>query len=236
MSVVARAKQQADQPVRPPVDSLVHDLPTTADRIRALALAGYLRTEIAEHLGIRYQQVRQVLERSGIDLGRTRLAPTKAAQCEDGPAWEGGASEVGLLEPMSPARLIDAGFELLGRWRSVGDGGFELDCVVTSDPGVYVFAVDGMIRYVGLTQSGLRGRMAHYVRGHERQRTSARVKGLILAALAAGSIVEILVATPTDTLWNGLPVLTAPSLEAGLIRMIRPAWNKQGLRPRATRL
>jgi hypothetical protein len=45
---------------------------TKADRIRALALAGYLRSEIAAMLGIRYQHVRGVLERSGIDLGRTR--------------------------------------------------------------------------------------------------------------------------------------------------------------------
>lgn len=43
-----------------------------ADKIRALALAGYLRTEIAEMLGIKYQHARHVLERSGISLGRTR--------------------------------------------------------------------------------------------------------------------------------------------------------------------
>jgi hypothetical protein len=42
----------------------------------------------------------------------------------------------------------------------------------------------------------LPGRMAHYVRGHARQRTSARIKGPILTALNAGSRVEILITTP----------------------------------------
>lgn len=86
-----------------------------------------------------------------------------------------------------------------------------------ADAGVYAFVVDGIIRYIGLTQRGLLGRMAHYVRGHARQRTSARIKGLILRALIVGSRVEILIATPEDSTWHGLPVLTAPGLEAGLI-------------------
>ena len=104
-----------------------------------------------------------------------------------------------------------------------------MDCIVPTEAGVYAFVVDGAIKYIGLTQRGLRGRMAHYVRGHARQRTSARVKGLILAALAAGNSVEVLIATPEPMDWKGLPVLTAPGLEAGLIRMIRPEWNMQGL-------
>lgn len=56
------------------------------------------------------------------------------------------------------------------------------------------------------------------------------MKGLILAALGAGSRVEILIASPEATEWHGLPVLTAPGLEAGLIRMIQPKWNMQGIR------
>ena len=71
--------------------------------------------------------------------------------------------------------------------------------------------------------------MAHYVRGHSRQRTSARIKGRILAALDEGSRIEVLVATPEPTAWNGLPVLTAPGLEAGLIRLVQPEWNMQGI-------
>lgn len=203
----------------------VAGMTTKADKIRALALAGYLRTEIATHLDIRYQHVRQVLERSGIDLGRSRgdFAARKAVV-------KAVASTAIVAPPYPVERLIEAGFSRLGQWALVSDDAFELDCIVPADPGVYVFVVDGVIRYIGLTQRGLRGRMGHYVRGHSRQRTSARVKGLILAALGAGSRVEILIATPEATEWGGLPVLTAPGLEAGLIRMIQPDWNMQGIR------
>jgi excinuclease UvrABC nuclease subunit len=128
-----------------------------------------------------------------------------------------------------PSQLLDAGFVRIGWWTSISDAAFALDSIAPREPGVYAFVVDGVIRYVGLTQRGLRGRMAHYVRGHSRQRTSARVKELILAALRAGSSIEILVAMPAAMEWNGLPVLTAPGLEAGLIRSIRPEWNMQGI-------
>jgi len=109
-----------------------------------------------------------------------------------------------MNEPIPAARLIDAGLIRIGQWTSISDDAFELDSIVSVNAGVYAFMVDGIIRYIGLTQLGLRGRMAHYVRGHARQRTSARVKGLILTALNAGSHVEVLIATPEATTWNGL--------------------------------
>jgi hypothetical protein len=42
---------------------------TKSDRIRALAKAGYLRTEISKLLNIRYQHVRKVLTDAGIKDG-----------------------------------------------------------------------------------------------------------------------------------------------------------------------
>lgn len=214
---------------RLPVHQVTAGLSTKADQIRALARTGYLRTEIAAQLGIRYQHVRQVLERSGIDLGRKQRTDASGPEIRS-LAKERPKPEAAIAnEPIPASRLIEAGFIRIGQWTSISDEAFEPDCIVPADAGVYAFVVDGIIRYVGLTQRGLRGRMAHYVRGHARQRTSARIKGLILTALNAGSRVEILIATPEETTWNGLPVLTAPGLEAGLIRMIRPDWNMQGL-------
>jgi len=176
-----------------------------------------------------YQHVRQVLERSGIDLGRKQRTNTASPGIRP-PAKGRSKPEAAIMnEPIPASRLIDAGFIRIGQWTSISDEAFEQDYIVPADAGVYAFVVDGIIRYIGLTQRSLRGRMAHYVRGHARQRTSARVKGLILTALNAGSHVEVLIATPEATTWNGLPVLTAPGLEAGLIRMIRPEWNMQGL-------
>lgn len=53
-------RPDALQPTEPPgLDAL----PTKAARIRALAAAGFRRGDIARRLGVRYQQVRNVLER-----------------------------------------------------------------------------------------------------------------------------------------------------------------------------
>ncbi|RXS97860.1 hypothetical protein [Silvibacterium dinghuense] len=67
--------------------------------------------------------------------------------------------------------------------------------------------------------------MDQYRRGHERQRTSARVHKQIKAAIAEGFEVEVLAATPESTVWNGLPVNTAAGLEIALIQTMKPTWN-----------
>lgn len=125
-------------------------------------------------------------------------------------------------------RLLEAGFELLGECRSISDSAFSYTARPPQDPGVYAFAVDGVIAYVGLTRFGLRARLGHYIYGHEQQRTSARVKRLIIEALAAGQCVSVLIARPPQLEWNGLPVDGAAGLETGLIKLIRPPWNQHG--------
>jgi hypothetical protein len=208
---------------RLPVATVINGVSSTSDKIRALARAGYLRTEIAKLLDIRYQHVRKVLVDAGITAGLTRTAeferPPLAVSLPSKPP-----------EPTAGEALLAAGFRHVGEWRAMGDGEFELSAPAPPEPGVYVFTVDGWVSYVGLTQTGLRTRMGHYRRGHERQRTSARVKVLISAALAEGKQVKVLVATPEPLSWNGLPVNTAAGLEAGLIRLIRPEWNMLGAR------
>lgn len=197
-------------------------LSTTSDKIRALARAGYLRTEISKLLDIRYQHVRRVLVDADITSGLQRNIeferPPVAVEIKSKP-YKAAASNV----------LLDAGFRLLGEWVLLKDGEFELNVTAPVEAGVYAFVVDDVIMYIGLTQTGLRTRMGHYRRGHARQRTSARVKKLIAAALSGGKPVKVLIATPRTRDWNGLPVNIAAGLETGLIRMIRPEWNVLGL-------
>lgn len=50
---------------RLPPDQIKQGLKTKSDKIQALALANYDRTEIAEYLNIRYLHVRKVLPDSG---------------------------------------------------------------------------------------------------------------------------------------------------------------------------
>lgn len=202
--------------------SLDH-LPTKAEKIRTLARAGYLRADIARLLGVRYQHVRRVLLDAGITGGMRREVVLQREPFVD---------EIVLDDETPPSThgedLIRAGFRLVGEWRSLADGGFELSAPAPNEPGVYAFVVDGSVCYVGLTLTTLHTRLNQYRRGHIRQRTSARVKGLIAAALAVEQRVEVLVATPEAQTWNGLPVITSAGLEAGLIRKILPVWNMHG--------
>lgn len=193
----------------------VEGLTTKADMIRALDRAGFSRTEIAQFLNIRYQHVRNTLIRAtggGAGISTLRSATKPSAP----------------IEPWSIQRLMDAGFVLLGDCSLTDENGFSYSAVAPATAGVYAFAVDGRIKYVGLTRNTLRVRLGHYIRGHKGQKTSAHIKGRILEKLHEGLSVQVLVATPPNFEWNGLPVDGAPGLETGLIRLIRPEWNRQG--------
>jgi hypothetical protein len=214
---------------RIPASTVIAGLSTTSDKIRALTRNGYLRTEISEILNIRYQHVRKVLADANITDGLQRDVEFERLS----------VSVQVSLEPRKPTSsevLLRAGFRFLGEWVSLGDGEFELDAKAPAEAGVYAFAVDDWVMYVGLTHTGIRTRMGHYRRGHTRQRTSARVKKLIAVTLSEGKHVKVLIATPESLEWNGLSVNTAAGLEAGLIRMIRPDWNVLGASSAAARL
>lgn len=198
---------------------VVQNLGTTSDKIRSLLREGYLRTEVAAFLDIRYQHVRKVAVDAGIEDGLQR-----------------GIVVVSKSKPIPKVRedvaidvLVDAGFTRLGTWIADGVGGIALEVPAPRDPGVYVFVVGGVVKYVGVSRAGIASRMANYRAGQKGQRTSARVNEIIAEHLTGGSIVEIYIAMPPALEWNGLPVVTAAGLEAGLIKMIQPPWNKMGI-------
>ncbi len=58
----------------------VKKLPTTAAKIRALAGRGHARAEIARALGIRYQQVRNVLVRAEAKIAEAKAAEARTAE------------------------------------------------------------------------------------------------------------------------------------------------------------
>lgn len=198
------------------------DLSIKSEKIRALARAGYSRVEIAALLDIRYQHVRKVLLRAGITTG----LKTVELEVERSPIVVELSDEDD--EPVNAAFLISAGFSLLGNWTQPSAGEILLNAKAPNDPGVYAFVLDGAVVYVGLTQTGLKTRLDHYRRGHERHKTSRRVKGLIVLALAQQKKVEVLIAVPPALDWNGLPINTAAGLEMGLIKTLKPIWNILG--------
>jgi hypothetical protein len=206
---------------RAPFENVTAGLATKSDKIRALAQAGYARVEIAALLGIRYQHVRKVLLSAGITGGLKNVR----LEVENEPV------EVELsddTEPVDAKFLLQAGFKLLGNWTLPTPGEISLSAKAPNNPGVYAFILEGVIVYIGLTQRGLRARMDDYRRGHERQKTSRRVKGLIATALSEKKCVEVLIAIPPALDWNGLPINAAAGLEMGLIKSIKPVWNILG--------
>lgn len=201
---------------RQPGDDVTRNLKTTSAKIRALAHAGYDRTEIRQLLGIRYQHVRKVLLDAGIASGLRR--PVEVQR-------EPITVDADARETTSASALLHAGFLSIGEWTRTLEGELKLDAKPPTEPSVYAFVVDDVVVYVGLTINGLKTRLDQYRVGHKDQRTNARVKALIIETLSKGQRVTVLVAMPAPVEWNGLPVNTAAGLEAGLIQMSRPVWN-----------
>jgi hypothetical protein len=199
-------------------ETVIRDLRTTSDKIRALARAGYPRTEISKLLEIRYQHVRKVLLDSGITAGLVReVSPPKS------PIPVPIASSLRI----PPTLLLRSGFVAVGNWVLTPASDIALDGRASAQPGVYVFVVDEEVVYVGLTLRSLHERLNQYRRGDRRQRTNARINLRIKAALANGSKIRVFTAVPESSEWNGLPVNTAAGLEYGLIQALTPKWNIQ---------
>lgn len=205
--------------IRPAHEKITKDLTTKSAKIRALAQAGYSRTEISKILGIRYQHVRNVLVDADIKVGKKSTS-----------------DELTITIPLAkkerkpaPSKfLLDKGFQDIGEWQLTEKRTLAMSAKAPREQGVYALILDDIIVYIGLTLNGLQTRMDQYRRGHKGQRTSARVNKLIVTSLTKGHQVKILVATPPASEWSGLPVNTAAGLEVGLIDLIRPAWNIRG--------
>jgi hypothetical protein len=202
-------------------EEIIEGLQSTSDKIRSLARDNYDRTEISKILGIRYQQVRNVMLRSGLagGLRREAEAEREPVEVDATPAPR---------EDTAWTVLTDAGFTCIGEWTQDPESQIRLDAKAPTVPGVYAFIVDDIVVYVGLTLSGLKIRLDQYRRGYKGQKTSSRINGRISQTLSQGKKVKVLVATPEPQEWKDLPVNTAAGLEAGLIEMIRPSWNIRG--------
>lgn len=146
------------------------------------------------------------------------------------------AEKTGFARLRYPASDVDAltaaGFRLTARWTATDAPNrrcMDLDAVCPNDAGVYAFVVAGNVRYVGSAQSGLHGRFRRYATTST-MRTSARVRDEVLACLSQGQTVEIYTLSPPAHEWNGLPVDLIAGLEEGLIRSLRPVWNRRSNR------
>jgi hypothetical protein len=125
------------------------------------------------------------------------------------------------------SRLIEGGFTEMGCWQ-LRDNAISVSLAVPPKPGVYAFAIDGIVQYVGLASKSLASRLGFYARPGSTQSTNIRLNQLITEHSTAGSTVSIHIACPGDFEWGGFRVRGAEGLEAGIIAEYEVPWNVRG--------
>jgi hypothetical protein len=183
---------------------------TKAEQIRSLASEGIPIAEIARRLGIRYQHAYN-------ECRKTRVRSLGSAQ----------AAEVKNKPSLFIAALAQSGFQRGGNW-TIKNGRLSCPGGIPDVPGVYAFALSGIVRYVGVASRSLRHRLRFYANPGISQRTNIRLNALIRECIEAGEHIEVAVASPPSMAWNGLTVLGPEGLEAGLIRDYSLPWNVRG--------
>ncbi|MBR1172857.1 GIY-YIG nuclease family protein [Bradyrhizobium sp. KB893862 SZCCT0404] len=179
---------------------------TRSDEIRSLAKQGLSTANIARRLGIRYQHAYNVLNSSG---------PPKQAT----------AAQALIKPSLDAAVLVNGGFILSSRWRLAETLELKLEQPITKEVGVYAFAKDNIVLYVGVATMGLAKRLYFYAKPGSTQRTSQRLNEILKTELAVMDYIDIYTATPPDLEWNGLPVHGGAGLELGLIKKYSLPWN-----------
>jgi hypothetical protein len=125
-------------------------------------------------------------------------------------------------------RLLRSGFQEVGCWVLNSERQLTHPIELPTRAGVYAFAVDGVVQYVGLASASVRQRLGFYSRPGIGQRTNIRLHELIRGRIDEGVVVEILIAHPPNLDWNGLKISGSEGLEAGLIVEFELPWNVRG--------
>jgi hypothetical protein len=129
---------------------------------------------------------------------------------------------------LAVGRLAAGAFKPIGCGELGASDALSHSIELSADPGVYAFAIDGRVQYVGLASRSIKQRLNFYRKPGASQRTNVRLNGIIRGHLESGETVEILVAHPPDQDWNGFKVSGAEGLEAGLIAEFELPWNMRG--------
>jgi hypothetical protein len=129
---------------------------------------------------------------------------------------------------LTAEHLLQAGFSEIGCWELNDTSGLAHSIDLPKRPGVYAFAIDERVQYVGLASKSLHQRLNFYRKPGASQRTNVRLNDIIKGQIAQGSVVRILVAHPPDSEWNGFKIKGPEGLEAGLIEQFGLPWNMRG--------
>ena len=192
---------------------------TKSEKIRELGREGTPVAEIARKLDIRYQHARKVLLDAGLLPESTRTVNLeKIARAP---------TEKKMKPSLQISELLSAGFAFTAKWKLVASGELAPDTPLPKEVGVYAFAKDNIVLYVGVATMGLAKRLYFYGSPGKSQITSLRLNKMIKDELATFPAIDIYTATPSNLDWNGLPIHGSAGLELGLIKKYNLPWNKR---------
>lgn len=143
----------------------------------------------------------------------------------------GAQVEVTLQPKRPPLRLeilVKAGFQQSAIWVLDTQGRPCMEGQLPAEKGVYAFASNEAIFYVGVAGMGLKKRLYFYGKPGSKQTTNIRINELIRVSLLDGETVSIFTAMPPDFEWGGLVVNGRAGLEIGLIESFYLPWNVRG--------
>lgn len=129
---------------------------------------------------------------------------------------------------LSVDRLLASGFEEVGCWELNDARDLSHRIELPQRAGVYAFATDGIVQYVGLAAKSLKQRLGFYRKPSPSQRTNIRLNEIIRGHVEKGAVVQILIVHPPDFEWNGFRISGPEGLEAGLIAQFDLLWNMRG--------
>ncbi len=118
--------------------------------------------------------------------------------------------------------LAQAGFVHAGAF-SFRDGEVLLDHAAPHAPGVYAFALQDDVRYVGSTMGDLAQRLRFYRQRQRNARDTRPVHAELGRALSVHGAVQIYVLAPSTH--------ETRAIEDSLLRRLAPAWNRIGVKP-----
>lgn len=134
---------------------------------------------------------------------------------------------------LTSEHLLSSGFAEVGCWELNEAKDLTHAINVPRRAGVYAFAIDGVVQYVGLASRSLHQRLNFYRKPGASQRTNVRLNEIIRGQIGKGAVVQILVGHPADGEWNGFRFSGAEGLEAALIEDFELPWNMRGTQAKA---
>lgn len=207
------------EPVQEISSTAALETPTKSSAIRELSAQGLSVSEIANKLGIRYQHAHSVVNKASNRPKRIASPEINGLQ---------KSNRVSTKNLLAFEILLNAGFHHSGEWVLNEEGNIRPSQTIDVNQGVYAFVKNDHVQYVGVATIGLSKRLYFYARPGATQITSRRLNRLIGSELKSGTQIKILIATPPDLEWNGLPVHGSAGLELGLIKTYLLPWNQRG--------